>query len=119
MDTPLPAAEVGRHVLYTIPAGPRAGETRPAVITKAWSPTCANLHVWHDAEDVKTSQQLPEFFTITPTSVDLHQPADGVRPMPGTWRWMPYQVEQAALDAGATAEARPGGGTIAGGGPVD
>lgn len=39
---------IGQVVTYVLPDGRCAGETRPAMVTRVWSPVSVNLHVFLD-----------------------------------------------------------------------
>lgn len=72
---------IGRTVLYVMPQGhPSAGEVRPAVVTKVWTPACVNLHVHLDPYDAPLEPQQQ-------SSVCLDEPID--TPQPRTWHWPP------------------------------
>ncbi len=44
----IPAASVGRIVHYVLPDGHNAGDHRPAIIVRVWSPECVQLQVFTD-----------------------------------------------------------------------
>ena len=73
----------GRTVLYALPADhPRAGELRPAIVTRAWSDTMANLSVILDG--------MNDGANILPVgSASLDPTPQNVPDMgkPGCWYW--------------------------------
>jgi hypothetical protein len=77
---------VGRVVLYTPSPNALAekkGQPYPAIITHVWSDECVNLFVCPDGSFGPHD--------MVHTSV-LYSEGEA----PGTWRWMPYQMGQAA-----------------------
>lgn len=97
---------VGRVVLYVLPGqSPRRGEIRPAIVVRVNGDGAVNLHVLTDGPNDRGSRTLtgpsgehvavpyvePEWVGSAP----YDQPAEGARPMPGTWHWMPYQLQMA------------------------
>lgn len=97
----------GQPVLYVLPEHAFGyGVTRPAIVTQAWSETCANLHVMLDgANDLSDRKKIKALMTIGalhgasvhPTSVS--KAAEGE----GTWRDLEFVSlsEAAGVEAGA------------------
>lgn len=81
---------VGRIVLFksTDPANVGNGANEvPAIVTRVWSDTCINCTVFRDAAS-------PVAVTSVVYTDDFEASGQGVG-----WRWMDYQVAQAAKHA--------------------
>lgn len=78
MPTQLPT--IGRIVHFILPAGPRAGETRAAIVTNTFGGTKCNGTVFldkaNDAPDTKDYFSSAEY-------------DDTDKPVIGTWCWPP------------------------------
>ncbi|HYE07691.1 MAG TPA: hypothetical protein VEL07_19385 [Planctomycetota bacterium] len=99
---------VGRTVLFVLPNGRRRGEIRPATVVRVNGEgeyqTC-NLRVITDGPNDENalvasspdgeSISLPYREPDWRGSVAYHQHAEGEAPKPGTWHWMPYQLQTA------------------------
>lgn len=92
---PLPS--VGRIVLYALEGKDRNGqpfrETRPAIVVRVWERTdgempLVQLQVFVDGTNDGYAEGLNVAWA---TSVSYDEAG-----APGTWRWMPYQLGQAA-----------------------
>jgi len=78
-----PIPTIGRVVLFC----GTDGEDRPAIVTHVWSPFCVNLHVFgKDSSDASAGIR---------TSVTHAGPETNEKATPGTWHWMPYQIQTA------------------------
>ncbi len=73
----LPAPAIGRIVHFVLEDGPCAGESRPAIINKVYSPARVSLSVF--ARGVKADGR-PAVFARVPSNYSA-------APQPGTWRW--------------------------------
>ena len=78
---------VGQIVHYILPAGPKKGEHRAAMIVRVWSDTCVNLRVFLDGSNDYDYATLPHHNTqlagdlwVTSASLD----AEGV----SGWHWL-------------------------------
>ena len=72
---------IGRIVHYVLPSPAKyAGEHRPAIITRVWSDTCVNLHVFEDFDDGELES--------LPTSVTFEALGKAER----SWHW-PERVD--------------------------
>ena len=83
MSTP-PIPTIGRIVLFC----GDDGQDRPAIVTHVWSPFCVNLQVFpKDSSDGNNCGSR--------TSVTHAGPETNEKATPGTWHWMPYQIQTA------------------------
>lgn len=75
------AASLGRIVHYVLKDGPNAGEHRPGLVVRVWSPTTVNLQVFHDGDG---TPHLNDGLlnTLWQRSVEF-----SAEPRPGTWHW--------------------------------
>jgi hypothetical protein len=81
-----PSATVGRVVYFVLPDGAkRAGEIRPAIITRV-NPDTVNLSVLCDGPN---DDHVNPVMWIGSAKLDQDTKAKG------TWHWMPYQTGQA------------------------
>ncbi len=74
---------IGRIVLFALPADhKRAGEIRPAIVTRAWSDTCANLSVILDG--MNDGADILPVGSATLCTEPQDNPEMG---KPGSWYW--------------------------------
>ncbi len=100
---------VGRIVHYVLPQGDaNAGQVRPAIIVRVWSPTNVQLQQFTDGsnDNPPTVRRLPvrDAYGNNP-SVDVDMPAPALiwrtsvaydpAETPGTWHWPPIETDPA------------------------
>lgn len=79
MSPPIPT--IGRIVLFV----GEDGQDRPAIVTHVWSQFCVNLNVF--------PKDGPDTHAGIRTSVTHAGPETNEATPPGTWHWMPYQIQ--------------------------
>lgn len=80
-----PKITEGRIVRYVLPDGPHAGDARPAMVVRVWSPTCVNLQVFLDGvNDFEGDPDVaPNLRWVTSATLDPSAKE------PGSWHWPP------------------------------
>ncbi len=83
--SPLPttkAPTIGRIVNYVLPTGRNAGQVRPAIIVRVWSPTMVQLQVFTDSFNDYTQEHIGSTGMLWATSVPYSETE-----APNTWHW--------------------------------
>ena len=96
------APTIGRVVYYVLPAySKRSGEIRPAVVVRVNS-----LDPQYGSVNLRVLTDGPNDTGEAEWHGSVQQDQDGKRP--GSWHWMPYQVQQhAKQETAAKAEPEP------------
>lgn len=80
----MPQPTIGRIVGYVLPEGHnRAGEIRPAIITRVWSEHCVQLTPFIDVANDQP---------VNPTSCSSVVSDESTEKKPRTWHWLPRQA---------------------------
>lgn len=83
---------IGRIVHYILPAGPKKGEHRAAIVVRVWSDECVNLRVFLDGSNDYAHEHLPHYNTVLSGDlwVTSANHAGGEKHEFGTWHWPEY-----------------------------